>query len=153
MKTKIVLAVLIVLFVVSFVFFLRIGQQGYQPQDQSKQNLAGDTEESTTSQEQETPNQPADNYQQPIDSDKIPLSELSQHNSLDDCWISYDGKVYDITSYLPRHPGSAGKILPYCGSATEFEEAFVDQHGTSKVSLLMRVGTFIGDFDVMGNIE
>ena len=38
------------------------------------------------------------------------------------------------------------------GSADEFKNAFERKHGTSKVSLLMKVGTFIGDFDVMGSL-
>jgi cytochrome b involved in lipid metabolism len=83
----------------------------------------------------------------------ISLVELGKHDSLEDCWISYDEKVYDITSYLPRHPGSAGKILPFCGTLDEFKTAFEKKHGTSKVKLLMTVGTFIGDFDVVGNVE
>ena len=126
MKTKIVLAVLIALFVLGLTFFIRINQSTYQPSD----NLAGQ-QSSTT----------------------VPISELAKHNTLEDCWVAYDGKVYDITSFLPRHPGSAGAILPYCGSATEFEQAFVAQHGTSKVSNLMRVGTFIGDFDIIGALQ
>jgi cytochrome b involved in lipid metabolism len=148
MKTKIVLAVLIVLLVIGVVFFVRINQQGYQSDDNSPDNLPGNNEDSTTP-PANNDNQNTNNNQ---DSGKIPLAELSQHNLLKDCWIAYDGKVYDITSYLPRHPGSAGAITPYCGSATEFEQAFVNKHGTSKVNMLMKVGTFIGDFDVMGNI-
>ncbi|MFH1802486.1 MAG: cytochrome b5-like heme/steroid binding domain-containing protein [archaeon] len=146
MKTKIILAVLIVLFVIGFTFFVRIGQEGYQSSGESTGSIGGENEEATASQ--------GDNNTggQDVTNGKIPLSELSQHNSLEDCWISYNGKVYDVTSYLPRHPGSAGKILPYCGSATEFEEAFTRKHGTSKVSLLMNVGTFMGDFDVMGGL-
>jgi cytochrome b involved in lipid metabolism len=133
-----------VLLVIGVVFFVRINQQGYQSDDNSPDNLPGNNEDSTTP--------PANDNQENQDSGKIPLAELSQHNLLKDCWIAYDGKVYDITSYLPRHPGSAGAITPYCGSATEFEQAFVNKHGTSKVNMLMKVGTFIGDFDVMGNI-
>jgi cytochrome b involved in lipid metabolism len=152
MKTKIVLAVLIVLFVLGFVFFLRLGQQGYQENEESQDNLPSNNQAATTSPEINN-DQQADSDNQPNqDSGKISLSELAEHNSLENCWIAYDGKVYDITSYLPRHPGTPEKILPYCGSADEFEQAFTKKHGTSKVGLLMKVGTFIGDFDVMGNL-
>ncbi|TSC86421.1 MAG: monooxygenase [Parcubacteria group bacterium Gr01-1014_8] len=57
---------------------------------------------------------------------------LKLHNKQDDCWVAYKSVVYDITRWLPRHPGSAGAIVPYCGTAEEFTAAFTKQHGTSK---------------------
>jgi len=141
MKTKIILAVLLILFVLSFVFFLRLNQKNYQPPEQSSNNPSSKSQEAVT----KGPNSDSE-------SGKVPLSELEKHNNLQDCWIVYKRKVYDITSYLPRHPGTAGAITPYCGSSTEFEKEFTKKHGTSKVELLMKVGTFVGDFDVMGKI-
>ncbi|KAH8581924.1 cytochrome b5-like heme steroid binding domain-containing [Cryptosporidium sp. chipmunk genotype I] len=35
----------------------------------------------------------------------VTREELKAHNSQEDCWISYQGKVYDITKYLEFHPG------------------------------------------------
>jgi cytochrome b involved in lipid metabolism len=47
---------------------------------------------------------------------KISLQELSEHNSQYNNWIAYKGNVYNISKYLPYHPGgeeilkkSAGK--------------------------------------------
>jgi len=37
----------------------------------------------------------------------ISLEELAVHNTRYDCWVAYNGKVYDITTFLPVHPGSA----------------------------------------------
>ncbi len=42
-------------------------------------------------------------------------SQVAAHNSADDCWTIIDGKVYDITSYIPRHPGG-DEILRACGA-------------------------------------
>lgn len=36
---------------------------------------------------------------------KISLKELSEHNTQFDCWVAYKGKVYNISNYLPYHPG------------------------------------------------
>ncbi len=88
----------------------------------------------------------------PIISGKINLILLSKHNSVNDCWISYGGKVYDISSYLPKHPGSSGAISPFCGTANDFKNAFEQKHGTKMVSALMNVGVLIGDFDILGEI-
>ena len=84
---------------------------------------------------------------------KVSKVDLAKHNKQTDCWVGYNGKVYDISTFLPKHPGSAGAIAPYCGTADEFKKAFERKHGTSKVSTLMKVGVFIGDFDVMGEIK
>ena len=79
----------------------------------------------------------------------VSTEELLKHNTKTDCWVAYKGKVYDITSWLPRHPGTSSAIEPYCGSSSKFEEAFTKKHGTTKASLLMKVGVFMGDFKVI----
>lgn len=79
--------------------------------------------------------------------------ELSVHNNMQDCWIAYNGKVYNMTSWLPRHPGNAQRILPHCGTYEEFTAAFEKQHGKTKVAFLMTVAEIMGDFEVVGNIK
>ncbi|KAH8681497.1 cytochrome b2 [Xylariales sp. PMI_506] len=52
----------------------------------------------------------------------MPLSgvEVAKHDSKDDCWVVVHGKVYDVTEFLPEHPGGAKIILKYAGKdATE----------------------------------
>ncbi len=70
----------------------------------------------------------------------ISRAELAKHNTQADCWIGYKGTVYDITNWLPRHPGSAGAIAPFCGTADEFAAAFNKQHGTSRDGKLQKEG-------------
>lgn len=45
----------------------------------------------------------------------FPVSEVSKHNSLTDCWIAIDGHVYDVSEFLAQHPGGAARILRYAG--------------------------------------
>ncbi len=95
-----------------------------------------------------TPNPGA---QTPISTDKEPSSgvtraELAKHTTQQDCWVAYKGVVYDITTWLPRHPGSAASIAPYCGKAEEFTAAFSRQHGTSREGRLKREGVDKGAF-------
>lgn len=137
MVNKLVLALLITLFVIAGVFVLRnTSTSNIEPINENGVNINNNLVI-----------EPREN------SDTISISQLGKHNIEQDCWIAYDNKVYDITDFLPRHKGGIDKILPHCGSATEFENAFVKQHGTSKVSLLMKVGTFMGDFDLVGNMN
>jgi len=83
----------------------------------------------------------------------ITTSQIALHDNINDCWVVYNNKIYDVTSYIPRHPGGKSKILRNCGSTTSFEKEFTKQHKTKKVKLLMKVGTFIGDFDVVGKVN
>jgi predicted heme/steroid binding protein len=76
----------------------------------------------------------------------VTRAELAKHNRQADCWIAYKGTVYDITSWLPRHPGSAAAISPYCGTAEEFAAAFNRQHGTGRDGRLKREGVDKGAF-------
>jgi cytochrome b involved in lipid metabolism len=48
------------------------------------------------------------------ETNKFAFTELSKHKSLTDCWISLDTKVYDITNYVPTHPGG-NEIKKGCG--------------------------------------
>ncbi|KAM3515214.1 hypothetical protein MY11210_001107 [Beauveria gryllotalpidicola] len=46
--------------------------------------------------------------------------DVAQHNSADSCWVIVHGKAYDVTEFLPEHPGGSKIILKYAGKdATE----------------------------------
>jgi len=36
---------------------------------------------------------------------RITPSEVKKHNKPDDCWVIFNGKVFNITPYLEYHPG------------------------------------------------
>ncbi|KAJ2905481.1 hypothetical protein MKZ38_005357 [Zalerion maritima] len=47
-------------------------------------------------------------------------AEVAKHNSADSCWVIVHGKAYDVTEFLPEHPGGSKIILKYAGKdATE----------------------------------
>ncbi|KAH9857912.1 FMN-dependent dehydrogenase-domain-containing protein [Lenzites betulinus] len=43
------------------------------------------------------------------------LDEVAQHNSQSSCWVIIKNKVYDVTEFLPNHPGGTKIILKYAG--------------------------------------
>lgn len=50
----------------------------------------------------------------------IDAATLAEHDSLEDCWMAIDGKVYDLSDYIPQHPTPPSIMKPWCGrEATE----------------------------------
>lgn len=76
---------------------------------------------------------------------KITQAELASHNTASDCWVGFQGEVYDITTYIPNHPGGKSKITNNCGTSTEFEKEFLAKHGNSKISQLKSASKLIGE--------
>jgi len=55
----------------------------------------------------------------------ISWNELEQHNVKNDCWLSVRGKVYDVTTWIDRHPGGTDTIVLNGGKdATQLFEAY-----------------------------
>lgn len=63
------------------------------------------------------------------DQEVYAVEEVKDHNSAEDCWTIINGNVYDITSYVSRHPGG-DEILRACGEdATTFFTQRQDESG------------------------
>ncbi|MHB9032765.1 MAG: cytochrome b5 domain-containing protein [Anaerolineae bacterium] len=45
----------------------------------------------------------------------LTLDEIAKHGTAADCWLIINNSVYNVTTYLPVHPGNPGTIIPYCG--------------------------------------
>ncbi|MFA6088907.1 MAG: cytochrome b5-like heme/steroid binding domain-containing protein [Candidatus Woesearchaeota archaeon] len=58
------------------------------------------------------------------------LTDVSFHNTANDCYMIIDGKVYDVISYVSSHPGGKA-ILMGCGKdATQLFETRPSGSGT-----------------------
>lgn len=76
-------------------------------QDQDSSAPETSTPASSTSPDaNDTTGQPA--------SDSFTSAEVAAHNTEADCWSIINDNVYDLTSYIPRHPGG-DEILRACG--------------------------------------
>jgi len=66
--------------------------------------------------------------------------EVSQHYSRDSLWMIIKGNVYDITTYVPSHPGGERALLKFAGrDGTENV-----QFHSSKMLEILNSGYFIG---------
>lgn len=59
----------------------------------------------------------------------LTMAAVREHATASSCWAVVDGNVYDLTSWIARHPGGPQRILNLCG--TDATAQFTGQHGTS----------------------
>lgn len=55
-------------------------------------------------------------------------ADVAAHDDADSCWSIIDGKVYDLTQWIAKHPGGERGILSLCG--VDGSAAFNGQHGS-----------------------
>ncbi len=64
------------------------------------------------------------------------MADIVKHNSVTSCWTAIDGIVYDVTSWINRHPGGPQAILSLCGK--DGSPAFKNQHeGEPKPAMML----------------
>ena len=57
------------------------------------------------------------------------MTEVVTHNDGTSCWSVVNGNVYDLTTWIGKHPGGSNAILMLCGK--DGSTAFNAQHGGS----------------------
>ncbi|TCD67801.1 fatty acid alpha-hydroxylase [Steccherinum ochraceum] len=64
--------------------------------------------------------------------------DVASHKDLKSCWLSRNGKVYDVTSFLPDHPGGEDLILQHAGQGVEeiMKDASEHEHSDSAYDML-----------------
>ncbi|KAF2238318.1 putative mitochondrial cytochrome b2 [Viridothelium virens] len=61
--------------------------------------------------------------------------EVSKHNTAESCWVVLYGNVYDVTEFVPQHPGGSKIILQLAGKDATEEYDPVHPPGTLEESL------------------
>lgn len=72
------------------------------------------------------------------------LSQVEENNNKTSCWTIIGGNVYDITSYVPNHPGGEKEILQICGKDGSQLFSKPQEHkdgGASNVLDTLKIGT------------
>lgn len=73
----------------------------------------------------------------------ITATQVARHNARESCWSVINSNVYDLTSWIPNHPGGEQAILQLCG--TDGSEKFNGQHGGSEKQAIILAGFKIGE--------
>lgn len=49
-------------------------------------------------------------------------AQVAIHNTQSDCWIIVNGSIYNVSTYIPYHPGGVSRITNDCGkdASTDF---------------------------------
>ena len=72
----------------------------------------------------------------------ITLAQIAQHASRTSCWSAVNGSVYDLTSWIPNHPGGEKNILSLCG--IDGSSGYNGQHGGSAKTARILSGFKLG---------
>ncbi|MFO0704432.1 MAG: cytochrome b5-like heme/steroid binding domain-containing protein [Candidatus Andersenbacteria bacterium] len=78
---------------------------------------------------------------------KFSWEEIRKHHSSKSAWIVIKGKVYDVTKYMPEHPGGPQWILDWAGKdaseAFETKGGMGQEHSSFALELLAKqqIGT------------
>ena len=87
------------------------------------------TEDTSTTQTTQQDSESQEVQDESNDSTKqYDATEVATHNTAENCWTIINNSVYDITSYVPRHPGG-DEILRACG--TDATTMFTERETTS----------------------
>lgn len=71
---------------------------------------------------------------------QITSTEVAAHNTSSSCWTVINGNVYDVTDYIPTHPGGS-RILQACG--IDATSIFTSIHSSGRPASVL-VGYQIG---------
>lgn len=79
---------------------------------------------------------------QVVEASKFTLAEVSTHNTEESCYTVVGSNVYNITSYIPYHPGGKRDIMKICGR--DGSSLFTGKHGDDQKALDQLQKMYIG---------
>lgn len=72
--------------------------------------------------------------------------QVAAHNNQSDCWTIINNQVYDITAYIPNHPGGVAAIIGLCGH--DGTTAFSSEHSGGNSANSALASYYIGDLAI-----
>ena len=81
---------------------------------------------------------------------KLTGEEVAKHNDDKSCWVIIHGRAYDVTDFLPEHPGGAKVILKYAGK--DGTEEYAPIHPPDTLDKYLDKSKHLGEVD-MSTVE
>ncbi|CCK70640.1 FMN-dependent alpha-hydroxy acid dehydrogenase KNAG_0E03860 [Huiozyma naganishii CBS 8797] len=72
----------------------------------------------------------------------ISPSEVAKHNTPDDCWVVIEGYVYNLTEFIPTHPG--GPMVIKSNAGKDVTAIFKPLHAKGTIEKFVKKEWFIG---------
>jgi len=117
MKNKTLVYIIVILVIVLGLYLFTLNDKNYVNNDVVSQPNVSD-------------NVMSDNTSEGVISDtpsEYTMTDVSLHNNESNCWTAINGFIYNVTSWIPQHPGGRDKIISLCG--IDGSSAFNSQHG------------------------
>lgn len=131
--TKVIIGIVLVAFVGGLVFWQKNQKTAVSEQPQPVVETTQSQTTTTTTTTTTTPASVASG---------ITSATVALHNSRTSCWSTINGNVYDLTSWIPEHPGGEQAILQLCG--TDGSAKYNGQHGGAPKQAAILSGFKIG---------
>jgi cytochrome b involved in lipid metabolism len=123
---KKIIWIVILVVVVGLGIWLLLGNSLSQ-QPASTQNNNSTTTTGVVPDNNQVPSNQAPTSTGKLDSSKnLTMAEVAKHGTAESCFTVINGFVYDLTSFIDKHPGGSQKILPICGK--DGTSAFNSKH-------------------------
>lgn len=72
--------------------------------------------------------------------------EIQKHNRADDCWLAIRDKVYDVTRFVPHHPGGNMIYLNAGRESTHLFESYHPSHVKFDENRVPRLTSISGSY-------
>jgi len=79
--------------------------------------------------------------------------DVARHNSPSSCWVTRGGKVYDVTAFLPDHPGGDDIVLKHAGQSVDAAMKNPDEHDHSESAYEMLDEYIVGRLGADGTVR
>jgi cytochrome b involved in lipid metabolism len=72
-------------------------------------------------------------------------AQVATHSNASDCWTIVNGGVYNVTSWISKHPGGQAAIKGMCGidASAQFNDQHGGQGGPEKVLASFKIGALV----------
>jgi cytochrome b involved in lipid metabolism len=72
-------------------------------------------------------------------------AQVATHSNASDCWTIVNGGVYNVTSWISKHPGGQAAIKGMCGidASAQFNDQHGGQGGPERVLASFKIGALV----------